>query len=185
MEDCFADQPQELVGAGPEHALGDERRAAKDLHAVDDIAETENQTSDDDGWNQRCEDFSQCRHCFLKRILIFLGRLLDLILRDALDAGHFDEVIVEIRYVVADDNLELTGLRESSFDDFHLLKPCHVRLLRIVEHKPHSGHTVRNGSDVALSADQPKHHFGIFRVLSHAFPFHPAFWQDALTLSLV
>ena len=72
MEDGFTKQPQEMVDACPELALAYQCRSVEDLHAVDDVAEAKDQASDDDGGNQRSEDFRDRSHQPLQDVLVLL-----------------------------------------------------------------------------------------------------------------
>ena len=97
MEDGFADEPEEFVDAGPELGELDECvTAAPDRHGIDDVAEAENETADDDRRNQRSEDLREGGHDSLQRVLIGLRCRLDLCLGDTGYAGDLDEVIIEI-----------------------------------------------------------------------------------------
>ncbi len=134
VENGLADQPQEAVNAGPELADVAQGLSAviEEIDAVDAVAEAQNQTACDDGRDQRGEDLSQHTHDLLQRVLVLLGRALDSLLGDTVDAGDRDEIIVEIVDRVADDDLELARLGESALGGFQCLDLGNVRLGGIV-----------------------------------------------------
>ncbi len=109
MEYRLSYQPQKAVDSGPELANVAEGLGAvfKQIHAVDAVAEAQDQTAGDNGRNQRCKDFRQCGYDPLQYVLILLGGLLDRILGHALYACCRCEVVVKICYGIADDDLEL------------------------------------------------------------------------------
>ena len=71
--------------------------------------------------------------------------------------------------IVADDDLELAGLREAALDDLHRLDALDVCFRRIAEHEAHARHAVRDRGDIPLAADEPQKLLRVFRVLSHEF----------------
>ena len=169
MEDGFTDQPQEAVYAGPELAdvaqgLGS---VLKEINAVDAVAEAKDQTAGDDGGDQRCKNLCQGTHDLLQGGLVLLGRALDGILGHAVNAGHRDEIIVEIAHRVADDDLKLAHLGESALGGFQCLDLGNVRLGGIVEDKTHPGYTVRNCRDVLFAANVLKQQLCVLLVFSH------------------
>lgn len=184
MEHGLADEPEELVHARPERADFDERLRSilEKIERVDAVAETKNQTADDDGrddWRENlCDDCDRP----LEHVLIRLRGRLDRVLRHTLDACNRREIIVEHCNVVADDDLELTGLREAALDDLHRLDALDVCFRRIAEHKAHARHAVRDRGDVPLAADEPQKLFRVFRVLSHEFCF-PCVLMNPCSLS--
>ena len=155
VEHGLADEPEELVHARPERADFDERLRSilEKIERVDAVAETKNQTADDDGrddWRENlCDDCDRP----LEHVLIRLRGRLDRVLRHTLDACNRREIIVEHRDVVADDDLELAGLREAALDDLHRLDALDVCFR----------------GDVPLAADEPQKLLRVFRVLSHEF----------------
>ena len=169
MEDGLADQPQEAVYAGPELAdvaqgLGS---VLKEINAVDAVAETEDQTAGDDGGDQRCKDLGQCTHDLLQGGLILLGRALDGILGHAVNAGHRDEIIVEITHRVADDDLKLARLGESALGGFQCLDLGNVRLGGIVEDKSHTRYAMRHRRNVFFAAHIFEKQLCIFLIFTH------------------
>ena len=74
----------------------------------------------------------------MQGVLILLGRALDSLLGDTVDAGDRDEIIVEIVDRVADDDLKLARLREGALGGFQRLDLGNVRLGGVVEDKAHA-----------------------------------------------
>ena len=116
VENRLADQPEEAVHTVPEgryigQALG---AAVKEVDFTDHIAEPQDQAAADQRGNQRGKDFTQRAHDALNQRLICLGRRLDSVLADALNAGKSGEFIVKVGHIVADDHLELPRLGERS-----------------------------------------------------------------------
>ena len=169
MEDGFANQPQEAVNAGPELADVAQRLGAviKKVDAVNAVAEAENQTAGDDGGNQWGKNLRKHTHDLLQCVLVLLGRTLDGFLRDTVNAGDGNKVIVEIAHRIADDDLELARLGESALGGFQCLDLGNVRLGGIVQHKTHPGYTVRNCRDVLFAANILKQQLCVFLVFSH------------------
>ena len=169
MEDGFANQPQEAVNAGPELADVAQRLGAviKKVDAVNAVAEAENQTAGDDGRNQRGKNLRKHAHDLLQCVLVLLGCALDSFLRDTVNAGYRNKVIVEIADRIADDDLELARLGESALGGFQCLDLGNVRLGGIVQHKTHPGYTVRNCRDVLFAANILKQQLCVFLVFSH------------------
>ena len=97
VEDRFTDEPQEMVKSCPELAQLDKRMTAlENIQGVDDISETEDKTSGDDGREERSKDLREDRCDPLQRILIPLRRLLDLRLGNAGHSGDGCKVIIKI-----------------------------------------------------------------------------------------
>ena len=97
MEDRLTDQPEEMIKTCPELGqLYECVTALENIQGVDNVSETEDKTSGDDGRQQRCEDFRQYRSDSLERILILFCSLLDCILGDTGYSGYFREVVVEL-----------------------------------------------------------------------------------------
>ena len=169
MEDGFANQPQEAVNAGPELADVAQRLGAviKKVDAVNAVAEAENQTAGDDGGNQWGKNLRKHAHDLLQCVLVLLGCALDGLLRDTVDAGDGNKVIVEIADRIADDDLELARLGESALGGFQCLDLGNVRLGGIIQHKTHPGYTVRNCRDVLFAANVLKQQPCVFLVFSH------------------
>lgn len=171
MEHGLADEPEELVHARPERADFDERLRSilEKIERVDAVAETKNQTADDDGrddWRENlCDDCDRP----LEHVLIRLRGRLDRVLRHTLDACNRREIIVEHRDIVADDDLELAGLREAAFDDLHRLNAFDIRFRRITEYETHARHAVRNRRNIPLAADELQKLLRVLRVLPHEF----------------
>lgn len=169
MEDGFANQPQEAVNAGPELADVAQRLGAviKKVDAVNAVAEAENQTAGDDGGNQRGKNLRKHAHDLLQCVLVLLGRALDGILGNTVNAGYRNEVVVEVADRIADDDLELARLGESALGGFQCLDLGNVRLGGIIQHKTHPGYTVRNCRDVLFAANVLKQQPCVFLVFSH------------------
>ena len=169
VENGLADQPEEAVNAGPELADVAQRLGAviKKVDAVNAVAEAENQTAGDDGGNQRGKNLRKHAHDLLQCVLVLLGCALDSVLRDTVNAGDGNKVIVEIADRIADDDLELARLGESALGGFQCLDLGNVRLGGIVQHKTHPGYTVRNCRDVLFAANVLKQQLCVFLVFSH------------------
>lgn len=169
MEDGFADQPQEAVNAGPELADVAKRLGAviKKVDAVNAVAEAENQTAGDDGGNQRGKNLRKHAHDLLQCVLVLLGCALDSFLRDTIDAGDGNKVIVEIADRIADDDLELTCLGESALGGFQCLDLGNVRLGGIVEDKSHTRYAVGYCRNVLLAANVLKQQPRVLFVFTH------------------
>ena len=90
----------------------------KKVDAVNAVAEAENQTAGDDGGNQRGKNLRKHAHDLLQCVLVLLGCALDSFLRDTIDAGDGNKVIVEIADRIADDDLELTCWVKVPLADF-------------------------------------------------------------------
>ena len=169
MENGLADQPQEAVNAGPELADVAQRLGAviKKVDAVNAVAEAENQTAGDDGRDQRGKNLSQHTHDLLQRVLVLLGRALDSLLGDTVDAGDRDEIIVEIADRIADDDLELARLGESALGGFQCLDLGNVRLGGVVEDKSHTRYAVGYCRNVLFAADIRKQLPRVLFVFTH------------------
>ena len=169
VENGLADQPQEAVHAGPELADVAQRLGAviKKVDAVNAVAEAENQTAGDDGGDQRGKNLSQHTHDLLQRVLVLLGRALDSLLGDTVDAGDRDEIIVEIVDRVADDDLELARLGESALGGFQCLDLGNVRLGGIVEDKSHTRYAVGYCRNVLFAANVLKQLPRVLFVFTH------------------
>ena len=169
MEDGFADQPQEAVNAGPELADVAQRLGAviKKVDAVNAVAEAENQTAGDDGGNQWGKNLRKHAHDLLQCVLVLLGRALDSVLRDTVDAGDGNKVIVEIADRIADDDLELARLGESALGGFQCLDLGNVRLGGIVEDKSHTRYAVGYCRNVLLAANVLKQQPRVLFVFTH------------------
>lgn len=107
------------------------------------------------------KDLGDGAHHLLERVLVGAGCLLGLLLGDAAHARDCDEVIVEVVDLVADDDLELAGLREASLGCGKRLDRRHVRDARVDEGEAHARHAVRERGDVLLAADQAEHLAGV------------------------
>ena len=169
MENGLADQPEEAVHARPELADVAQRLGAviEEIDAVDAVAEAQNQTARNDGRNQRGEDLGQHAHNFLQGVLVLLGRALDSLLGDTVDAGDRDEIIVEIVDRVADDDLELARLGEGALGGFQCFNFGNIRLGGIVEDKAHTRYAVRYRRNVLLAADVLKQQPRVLFVFTH------------------
>ena len=169
MEDGFANQPQEAVNAGPELADVAQRLGTviKKVDAVNAVAEAENQTAGDDGGNQWGKNLRKHAHDLLQCVLVLLGRALDSVLRDTVDAGDGNKVIVEIADRIADDDLELARLGESALGGFQCLDLGNVRLGGIVEDKSHTRYAVGYCRDVPLAANVLKQQPRVLFVFTH------------------
>ena len=163
VEHCFADDPQELVKSGEEGAL------FQDHHDLQHVAEAEDKTAADDRRNQRGEDLCDIGHCFLQRRLIPFRRLLCRFLGHTFNARNGSELFVEIRHLIADDHLELSGLCECSLDGRQSLDLLDTRLLRVRKHEPHSRDAVCDRVDVFLAADIRQQFGSVVTELSHFF----------------
>ena len=169
MEDGFANQPQEAVNAGPELTDVAQRLGAviKKVDAVNAVAEAENQTAGDDGGNQRGKNLRKHAHDLLQCVLVLLGCALDSFLRDTIDAGDGNKVIVEIADRIADDDLELARLGESALGGFQCLDLGNVRLGGIVEDKSHTRYAVGYCRNVLLAANVLKQQPRVLFVFTH------------------
>ena len=169
MEDGFANQPQEAVNAGPELADVAQRLGAviKKVDAVNAVAEAENQTAGDDGGNQWGKNLRKHAHDLLQCVLVLLGCALDSFLRDTVDAGDGNKVIVEIADRIADDDLELARLGESALGGFQCLDLGNVRLGGIVEDKSHTRYAVGYCRNVLFAADVLKQQPRVLFVFTH------------------
>ena len=169
MEDGFTDQPEEAVHARPELADVAQGFGAvfKEVDAVDAVAEAKDQTAGDDGGDQRCKDLGQCTHDLLQGGLILLGRALDGILGHAVNAGHRNEIIVEIAHRVADDDLELARLGESALGGFQCLDLGNVRLGGIVEDKSHPRYAMRHRRNVFFATHIFEKQLCVFLIFTH------------------
>ena len=163
------DKPQEAVHAAPELADLDQGLGAvlQQVHAVDAVAEAQDQTAGDHNGDQRRKDLGQGAHHLLGAVLVLFGRALDGVLRDALDARHGHEVIVEVVDRVADDDLELPRLGKGALGRFDLLDAGHICLGRVVEHKAHPGDTVRHRCNVLPAAHCRQQFSGVLLVFAH------------------
>ena len=169
MENGLADQPEEAVHTRPELAdIAQGLRAViEEIDAVDAVAEAQNQTARNDGRDQRGEDLGQHAHNFLQGVLVLLGRALDSLLGDTVDAGDRDEIIVEIVDRVADDDLELTRLGEGALGRFECFNFGNVRLGGIIEDKAHTRYAVRYRRNVLFAADVLKQPPRVLFVFTH------------------
>ena len=169
VEDGLTDQPQEAVHAAPELADLHQGLGAvfQQVHAVDTVAEAQDQAAGDHDGDQRGEDLGQGAHDLLGAVLVLLGRALDGVLRDALDARHGHEIVVKVADRVADDDLELAGLGKGALGRPDLFDAGHVCFGRIVQHKAHPGDAVRYRSDVFFAADCREQFFGVLYVFTH------------------
>ena len=171
MEHRFTDQPQKVIGTGPE--LGNIRQAlgpvVKKVDLTDDIAEAQNQTAADQGRNERSKNLSQIAHDPLNHVLVRLRRILRRVLAHALDPGICGKFVVESRNIVTDNNLILPRLGEGSLHGRKLSDCFRIRLFLIRQHEPHSGHAVGNRTDIFLSADQTKQGLYVLFILCHLF----------------
>ena len=188
MEDCFANQPEELVHAGPE--LGDIRQALgavrEEIDLTDDIAEAQDQTAADQGRNDRRKNLAQSSHDPLGRILPGLCGRLHRVLADALDARIRGKLIVKLCHVVSDDDLVLPGLRKGSLHARNIFDGFFVGLLRICQHEPHPRNTVGYRLDIFLAADQLQKLLHIISVLTHkTVPSSPFYFSGARFAPLV
>lgn len=172
VEDGLADEPEELVHAGPERTRLHEglRASIEEVEGVDAVAEAQDKAADDDGGDDGGEDLRDDGHSPLQRILVRLGRVLHGFLRHALDAGDGGEVVVEGSHVVADDDLELAGLGEAALHHLHGFDGGDIRLLGIPQHEAHAGHAVGDGRDVFLAAYELQELLGVLCVLAPVFP---------------
>ena len=176
MENDLTDQPEEAVHARPELADVAQRLSAviEEIDAVDAVAEAQNQTARNDGRDQRGEDLGQHAHNFLQGVLVLLGRALDSLLGDTVDAGDRDEIIVEIVDRVADDDLELARLGEGALGGFQRLDLGNVCLGGVVEDKAHTRYAVGYRRNVLLAADVLKQQPRVLFVFTHSvFPLLP------------
>ena len=82
MEYCLTDQPQEAVYSCPELGHLDQCLcpAVHKLNLTDDVPESQNQTADDDGRNQRCEYLCDISYRLLNRIHVPFRFLLHFLL---------------------------------------------------------------------------------------------------------
>ena len=169
MEDGFANQPQEAVNAGPELADVAQGFGAvfKEVDAVNAVAEAENQTAGDDGGNQRGKNLRKHAHDLLQCVLVLLGCALDSVLRDTVNAGYRNKVVVEIADRIADDDLELARLGESALGGFQCLDLGNVCLGGIVEDKSHTRYAVGYCRDVLLAANVLKQQPRVLFVFTH------------------
>ena len=170
MENGLTDQPEEAVHARPELADVAQRLGAviEEIDAVDAVAEAQNQTARNDGRDQRGEDLGQHAHNFLQGVLVLLGRALDSLLGDTVDAGDRDEIIVEIVDRVADDDLELARLGEGALGGFQCFNFGNVRLGGIVEDKAHTRYAVGYRRNVLFAADVLKQQPRVLFVFTHS-----------------
>lgn len=120
MEDSLANQPKEAVNTGPELTDITKRlcAVAKQINTVNTVAEAQNQTAGDDGGNQRGKDFSQHAHNSLQCVLILLGRALDGVFGNTINAGYRDKIIVKIVDRVSDNHLKLPACVNVPLADF-------------------------------------------------------------------
>ena len=186
VEHRLADEPQEAVHAVPEggdigQALG---AVGKEVDLADHVAEPQDQAAADQRRDQRGEDLAQRAHDPLDHRLVGLGRRLHGVLADPFNAGEGGELVVKHPHVVADDDLELTGLGEGAFDRAQPLNLHGVCLGRVHQHKPHPRHAVGHRLDVLFAADQAQQRLDIVLVFPHgAIPpswlFRPALRRPA------
>ena len=170
VEDGLADEPQEVVYAGPEHGERRERLRAVGPevgHVAQDVAEAQDEAAGDDGGDERGEDLGDGAHGLLQRVLVADGGLLHVRLGRLAHAGDGDEVVVEVRDVVTDDDLELACLREAALGRLERLDCRYVRLARVRQCKAHTSHAVCDRHDVVTPADKPQKLCRVFPVLSH------------------
>ena len=169
MEDGLADEPQETVHASPE--LGGVRQAhgavGKEVDFTDDVAEAQNQTAADEGGNDGGENLAQSAHRPLNEGLVGLGGGLHSVLAHPFHSGVGGELLVEYRNVVADDDLELSGLGEGAFHGGNFLNFGHICLAGVSQHEPHPGHAVGDGLDVLPSADEWQQRLYVSLILGH------------------
>ena len=165
VEHRFADQPQEVVNAGPElrnvrQTLGAVR---EEVDLTDDVAEAQNQAAADQRRNDGGEDFTQSAHDALGQRLVAGSRRLHRVLAHALDAGKSGELVVKIRHIVADDHLELARLGEGALHRGQCFDLVGFGLGRVHQNKAHPGHAVGHRPNVFLAADvlQKSLHVGL------------------------
>ena len=179
MEDRFAQQPEKVINSGPELALTDQRRAVEDFHAVNDVAEAENQTASDNSRDQRRENLRKGGHEFLQNVLVLLGHALDLFFGDAGNAGDRREIVIEIRDFIADDHLELSRLRERSLDRGNAFNLFDVGPFGVHQHIAHTGDAVGRRRDIFAPANCGQQRFRVLCKLAHTFP-PPKYVQTTL-----
>ena len=156
MENGFADQPQKVVSSFPEliHIRKTLCSIFKKIDLSDNIPESENQTSADQGRDQRGKDLAKRSHNLLHHILICLGRRLCRFLGDSFDACVGSELVVKYGHIISYNYLILPCLCECSFYCRNLFNGLLIRFLRIHEYETHSRHTMGNSLDVFFAADQ-------------------------------
>lgn len=169
MEDSFANQPKEAVNTGPELTDITKRlcAVAKQINTVNTVAEAQNQAAGDDGGNQRGKDFSQHAHNSLQCVLILLGRALDGVFGNTINAGYRDKIIVKIVDRVADNHLKLPGLCECTFGRFQRLDFGNICLGRVIQHKAHTRYAVRYRRNVFFAAHIFEKQLCIFLIFTH------------------
>jgi len=156
MEHGFADEPEEAVHARPELADVTERLGAvpEEVDGIDAVPEAEDEATYDDCGNERCEDLGDGTHGLLEQVLVLEPFLFDVLLRALLDSTERDEILEEHRYVVSDDDLELSGLCEATLHARKILDGLDVRLLWVVQREAHARHAVGYRGDVLPASHQ-------------------------------
>ncbi len=123
------------------------------LDVADDVAKAQDQTTGDDGRQQRHEDLRQMGDTPLQRIHVLARRLLGGLLAATADAELLGQRLVPLLYLVTDHHLELTALSEASLHRRDGFDGLAVGLGRIVQDEAQSGQAVADGGDVLLAAD--------------------------------
>ena len=145
----------------------DQRGINKTEDCAKDHAEGAGNAGVDDGGNQWGKNLRKHAHDLLQCVLVLLGCALDGILRDTVNAGDGNKVIVEIADRIADDDLELARLGESALGGFQCLDLGNVCLGGIVEDKSHTRYAVGYCRDVLLAANVLKQQSRILFVFTH------------------
>lgn len=102
------------------------------------------------------EDLGDGAHGLLQRVLVADGGLLHVRLGRLAHSGNGDEVVVEVRDVVTDDDLELACLRKAALHGRERLDGGDVRLAGVGQREAHPRDAVRHRDDVVLAAYEPE-----------------------------
>ena len=145
----------------------------EEVDLADDIAEAEHQASADERGDDGGEDLAEHAHDALRGILVCPSRSLRRLLGNALDTRDRGEFLVEVRHIVADDDLELPCLRKGALRARQALDGLYIGLSLVNEHEAHARHAVGDGRDILLAAHEVKELSRILRVLCHASSFLP------------
>ena len=134
MEYSLANEPQEAVDTRPEYRYLGQclSPAVKQGNLPDDVAESQNQTSHNDGRNQWRKYLCQTAHDSLEKGLVLHGSLLHRVLGDPFYACHLRKIIVKGAHLIADYDLELPCLGECALGASQAFDGLCIRLGRIV-----------------------------------------------------
>ncbi len=162
----------------PELADFSQRVTIEHLDVTDDIAEAEDQTAGDDGWQQGNEDLGQMRDASLQRIHVLTCRGLDLILADIVETDLIGQHAIELIDFGAYDHLELPGVGETPLDRGERLQRLDIGDFWALQHETQPGQTVTHGCYVLFAADQLNESANILELdFAHKGPAILRYWD--------